>query len=87
MLPGVEIGARALAFSPDGGLLALADRTVDLWDGNGVRQLGKFGAPTAETLAVAFSADGRQLATGGGDGCLRLWDVAQLLGGQGPAGR
>jgi WD40 repeat protein len=88
-LPEVAIAVRALAFSPDGGLLALArqDRTVDLWDGNGGRQLCTFGAATAETLAVAFSADGRHLATGGRDGCLRLWDVAQVLGSQGPAGR
>ena len=68
----------AVAFAPDGRLLATAgdDRTVRLWDpatGNQVREL------TGHTLwvpAVAFAPDGRLLATAGGDGTVRLWDPA-----------
>ena len=81
----------ALAFSPGGALLAAAaeDGTLRLWDtgsaklhgpvlrdanGQGGGQGGGQGADAAWTLA--FSADGRTLASGHADGRLRQWDVA-----------
>ncbi|HYT90470.1 MAG TPA: hypothetical protein VEL76_17320 [Gemmataceae bacterium] len=77
--------ACALAFSPDSKLLVTPHGNesgpMTIWDvatGKAVRQLtplvtdGRYGW----TAAVVFSADGRTLASVGGDRCLRVWDVA-----------
>jgi WD40 repeat protein/serine/threonine protein kinase len=70
---------RAVAFSPDGGLLATGceDRTAHLWLAGAGVQLGP-GLGSAGTVgALAFSPDGRTLATGSlndQDGA-RLWTV------------
>jgi WD40 repeat protein/tRNA A-37 threonylcarbamoyl transferase component Bud32 len=80
-----------LAFSPGGRLLAVAvDRNeveafnaqtrqgeVQLWDVTSRRRVGRAIEPGAgSVLSVAFSHDGRQLATGSFKGRLDLWDVA-----------
>jgi RNA polymerase sigma factor (sigma-70 family) len=68
---------QAVAFSPDGRLLAACDSgrgVVHLWDaGSGVelRELAHL-----DPAAVAFAPDGKTLATGGWDGALVLWDVS-----------
>jgi WD40 repeat protein/uncharacterized caspase-like protein len=68
---------RALAFSPDGRVLATAghDRTVKLWDpANGVL-LRSLSGHTDRIESVAFSPDGQTLASGGADRTVRLWNV------------
>ncbi|MFE3776373.1 WD40 repeat domain-containing protein [Streptomyces sp. NPDC059122] len=71
-------GVWAVAFSPDGLLLATGHgaKTVQLWDTVEQRRAGSalFGH-TDRVTSVAFSPDGRLLATGSEDGTARLWDV------------
>lgn len=75
----------AVAFSPDGGSLAIAkeDDTIDLWD----RESGRvrtipWGDPqnpsTYGVLCLAYSPDGRRLAAGGRDSTIRIREVARV---------
>ncbi len=51
------------------------DHYTDPADGTGVVVMGAVAVPNARVFAVAFSPDGKTLATGGQNNAVRLWDV------------
>jgi WD40 repeat protein len=81
--PVLDSIVHALAFSPDGAVLAGAAGDLFLWDvasGREVRRLPGHGAKS-----ISFSPDGRILATGGNDPALHLWDIASATERERPA--
>jgi WD40 repeat protein len=71
-------GAAALAFSPDGQMLATAgdEPLVHVWDVNTGKLIREFEQNVGGVLTLEFSSDGQSLAISGLDPVASLWDVA-----------
>ena len=80
----------AVAFSPNGKLLAYGVNTVKLWDISSGNEVASCEGHKAPVMYIAFSPDGHTLATGSVDHTVKLWniesaqEVATLRGHQGP---
>jgi hypothetical protein len=85
-------GAAVFAFSTDSRLFAVADRAgVRLWETASWKAVGSIQMPDRDTAppdrpcasSLAFSPDGRLLATGHLDGTILLWDATLRRGTRG----
>jgi len=75
LLSGDKISA-ALAFSPDGSILAsTSGGTLTLWEAATWQRLGDWTVHDEYITALAFSPDGSRLLTASSDGAINLWVV------------
>jgi WD40 repeat protein/serine/threonine protein kinase len=78
VLPGALSNRDGLfpVVSPDGQRIAASLwTTVKIWDTASGREVQALGGHTPHVVALAFSADGRQLVCSDGDMTMRIWDT------------
>lgn len=68
----------ALAFSPNGRLLAIGsgNRDISLWDLDGNKKVASLSGHKGAVQSLAFSPDGKVLASGSWDRTIKLWNIA-----------
>ncbi|MFP2957831.1 WD40 repeat domain-containing protein [Myxococcus sp. 1LA] len=78
VIPAAGDSIRALAFSPDGALLAAGvGPDVLVWSLPSATQVARLTGHTGKPWALAFDATGQRLASGSADHTVRIWDVKQ----------
>lgn len=72
-----EADIRALAFTPDGKMLASGseDKTVQLWNTQNGAKIATFKGHEGWVTTVALTADGGTVASGDADRVIKIWDV------------
>src|SRR5262249_31904036 len=73
-----QIMGRGFTFRPDGKVLAVGDWNVKLYDVAMGKLLQELDGHRMSPITFAFSADGKRLASGGFDGIVMVWDVANV---------
>ncbi len=72
--------AKAIAFSPDGALIARAqsDHLVTIWDAASGELLHTLSDHAGKVTSLAFFPDGKRLVTGSEDQAVKLWSMADF---------
>lgn len=74
-LAGHDQAINALAFSPDSQILVSGGENIRLWSVTNGQAIGELFAHKGKVFTVDFSRDGHWLASAGGGGVIKLWDM------------
>ncbi len=66
-----------ITFSPDGNLVTAGGRAVRVWDVNTGKEVHRFDGHRGLITSLAFSPDGKRLASASGDSTALVWDVSK----------
>jgi hypothetical protein len=81
------MGPECVAFSEDGRMLAFSvpGNAIHVHEAGAGKELGRFAGHAGQVSALAFSPDGKRLASSSHDGTALVWDAAPLAKKAAPA--